>query len=101
MGHRFYKTHDRDYRKRETQVRALWMLVKFLLMLAIVVVGAMFAMENNQLVDVDFILLQSATMSLGLWLMIFLAVGCLLGLLASSVLITYYKRQLARALKKD
>ncbi len=82
-------------------MRALWMLVKFLLMLAIVIVGAMFAMENNQLVDVDFILLQSATMSLGLWLMIFLAVGCLLGLLASSVLITYYKRQLARALKKD
>lgn len=82
-------------------MRALWMLLKFLLMLAIVVVGAMFAMENNQLVNVDFILLQSATMSLGLWLMIFLSVGCLLGLLASSVLITYYKRQLARALKKD
>lgn len=82
-------------------MRALWMLVKFLLMLAIVIVGAMFAMENNQLVDVDFILLQSATMSLGLWLMIFLTVGCLLGLLASSVLITYYKRQLVRALKKD
>lgn len=82
-------------------MRALWMLLKFLLMLAIVVVGAMFAMENNQLVNVDFILLQSTTMSLGLWLMIFLSVGCLLGLLASSVLITYYKRQLARALKKD
>jgi putative membrane protein len=82
-------------------MRALWMLVKFLLVLAIVIVGAMFAMENNQLVDVDFILLQSATMSLGLWLMIFLAVGCLLGLLASSVLITYYRRQLNRAHKKD
>ena len=82
-------------------MRALWMLVKFLLMLSIVIVGAMFAMENNQLVDVDFILLQSATMSLGLWLMIFLTVGCLLGLLASSVLITYYKRQLVRAQKKD
>jgi putative membrane protein len=82
-------------------MRALWMLVKFLLVLAIIVVGAMFAMENNQLVSVDFVLLQSATMSLGLWLMIFLAVGCLLGLLASSVLITYYRRQLSRALKKD
>jgi putative membrane protein len=82
-------------------MRALWMLVKFLLVLAIIVVGAMFAMENNQLVAVDFVLLQSATMSLGLWLMIFLTVGCLLGLLASSVLITYYRRQLNRALKKD
>jgi len=77
------------------------MLIKFILVLAIVVVGAMFAMENNQLVEVDFIVLQSLTMSLGLWLMIFLTAGCLLGLLASSVLITYYRRQLARALKKD
>jgi|TARA_B110000967_G_C18732792_1_gene483468 putative membrane protein len=82
-------------------MRALWMLIKFILVLAIVVVGAMFAMENNQLVEVDFIVLQSLTMSLGLWLMIFLTAGCLLGLLASSVLITYYRRQLARALKKD
>jgi len=82
-------------------MRALWMLIKFILVLAIVVVGAMFAMENNQLVEVDFIVLQSLTMSLGLWLMVFLTAGCLLGLLASSVLITYYRRQLARALKKD
>ena len=57
-------------------MRALWMLIKFILVLAIVVVGAMFAMENNQLVEVDFIVLQSLTMSLGLWLMIFLTAGC-------------------------
>jgi lipopolysaccharide assembly protein A len=82
-------------------MRALWMFVKFLLVLAIVIVGAMFAMENNQLVNVDLILLQTATMSLGLWLVVFLSAGCLLGLLASSVLITYYRRQLTRALKKD
>jgi len=82
-------------------MRALRMFIKFLLVLAIVMVGAMFSMENNQLVNVDFILLQSATMSLGLWLIIFLAIGCLLGLLASSLLITYYRRQLARAMKKD
>ena len=82
-------------------MRALRMFIKFLLVLAIVMIGAMFSMENNQLVNVDFILLQSATMSLGLWLIIFLAIGCLLGLLASSLLITYYRRQLARAMKKD
>lgn len=82
-------------------MRALRMFIKFLLVLAIVMVGAMFSMENSQLVNVDFILLQSTTMSLGLWLIIFLAIGCLLGLLASSLLITYYRRQLARAMKKD
>ena len=82
-------------------MRALGLFIKFLLVLAIVMVGAMFSMENNQLVNVNFILLQSTTMSLGLWLIIFLAIGCLLGLLASSLLITYYRRQLARAMKKD
>ena len=82
-------------------MRALGLFIKFLLVLAIVLVGAMFSMENNQLVNVNFILLQSTTMSLGLWLIIFLAMGCLLGLLASSLLITYYRRQLARAMKKD
>ena len=80
---------------------AVWTLIKFLLLLAIAAVGALFALENSQQVTVDFILFQSAALSLGLWLMIFLVVGCLLGLLASSVLITYYRRKLARAGKRD
>ena len=80
---------------------AVWTLIKFLLLLAIAAVGALFALENSQQVTVDFILFQSTAMSLGLWLMIFLVAGCLLGLLASSVLITYYRRKLARAAKRD
>lgn len=80
---------------------AVWTLIKFLLLLAIAAVGALFALENSQQVTVDFILFQSTAMSLGLWLMIFLVAGCLLGLLASSVLITYYRRKLARAGKRD
>ena len=80
---------------------AVWTLIKFLLLLAIAAVGAFFALENSQQVTVDFILFQSTALSLGLWLMIVLVVGCLLGLLASSVLITYYRRKLARAAKRD
>mgnify|MGYP003763840009 FL=1 len=80
---------------------ALWTLLKFLLLLAIVAVGAFFALENSQQISVNFVLFQSVSVSLGLWLLIFLAVGCLLGLLASSVLITYYRRKLLRAAKKD
>ncbi|ETN92908.1 LapA family protein [SAR92 clade bacterium H455] len=80
---------------------AVWTLIKFLLLLAIAAVGAFFALENSQQVTVDFILFQSTAMNLGLWLMIFLVAGCLLGLLASSVLITYYRRKLARAAKRD
>jgi len=82
-------------------VRALWTLIKFLILLAIAAVGALFALENSQQVNVDFILFHSTALSLGLWLMIFLVAGCLLGLLASSVLITYYRRKLARAGKRD
>jgi uncharacterized integral membrane protein len=81
-------------------MRALWMLIKFLLLLAIAAVGAMFAMANSQQVGVDFILFHSLQMSLGLWLLLFLVLGCLLGLLASSVLITYYRRKLLRSAKK-
>ena len=80
---------------------AVWTLIKFLLLLAIAAVGALFALENSQQVNIDFILFQSTALSLGLWLMIFLVAGCLLGLLASSVLITYYRRKLARATKRD
>jgi putative membrane protein len=87
--------------KKELPVRALWTLIKFLLLLAIAAVGALFALENSQQVNIDFILFHSTTLSLGLWLMIFLVAGCVLGLLASSVLITYYRRKLARAAKRD
>lgn len=82
-------------------MRAVWTLIKFLILLAIAAVGALFALENSQQLSIDFIVFQSATLSLGLWLMIFLVAGCLLGLLASSVLITYYRRKLARAAKRD
>ncbi len=82
-------------------MHALWTLIKFLLLLAIAAVGALFALENSQQVDIDFVLFQSTALSLGLWLMIFLVAGCVLGLLASSVLITYYRRKLARAAKRD
>jgi uncharacterized integral membrane protein len=87
--------------KKEIPVGAGWTLIKFLLLLAIAAVGAFFALENSQQVTVDFILFQSTALSLGLWLLIFLVAGCLLGLLASSVLITYYRRKLARAAKRD
>lgn len=77
-------------------MRALWMFLKALLVLMVAVIGAMFAMENSQQVAVNFFLIQTSSLSLGLWLLIFLAVGCLLGLLASSLMISSYRRKLAR-----
>ena len=82
-------------------MRALWLFIKFLLVVAIALVGAMFAMENSQQLAVNFILFSSPEISLGLWLILFLAVGTLLGILAGSLIIASYRRKLARATKKD
>ncbi len=82
-------------------MRALWLFIKFLMVVAIALVGAMFAMENSQPLGVNFIMFSSPEISLGLWLIIFLVAGTLLGILASSLIIASYRRKLARATKKD
>ena len=81
-------------------MRALWMFIKFFLLLIIGAVGAMLALENGQQLAVNFVLFQGPSLSLGLWLIVFLAAGCLLGLMAGSVLIMFYRRKLAHAAKK-
>ena len=82
-------------------MRALWLFVQFIVVVAIALVGALFAMENSQLTSVDFVLFSTQAISLGLWLLIFAASGTLLGIFASSVIIANYRRKLKRALKKD
>ncbi len=82
-------------------MRALWLFIKFLFVLAIALIGAMFAMENSQQVSVSFMLLNTPQLSLGLWLILFLAAGTLLGIFASSLIIVSYRRKLTRATKKD
>ena len=71
------------------------------MVVAIALVGAMFAMENSQPLGVNFIMFSSPEISLGLWLIIFLVAGTLLGILASSLIFASYRRKLARATKKD
>lgn len=82
-------------------MRALWMFIKFLLIVAVALIGALFAMENSQQLSVNFLLVSSPEIAFGLWLLIFLAVGALLGILASSMIIASYRRKLARAKKQD
>lgn len=81
-------------------MRAVWLLIKTLIALVLVLVGALFALRNKQLLSVDFILLQSPEISLGLWLLIFLALGVSLGILASSLVIGSYRRKLQRFIKE-
>ena len=81
-------------------MRTIWLLIKALTAIALIFAGAVFALRNDQLLDVDFILFFSPNISLGLWLLIFLALGVFLGMLASSLIIASYRRKLAR-LKKE
>lgn len=80
---------------------SLWWFIKFILVIAVALVGAIFAMENSQPMSVSFILFNGPEISLGFWLLVFLSVGTLLGIFASSVIIASYRRKLARATKKD
>ena len=82
-------------------MRALWLFVQFILVVAIALMGALFAMENSQLVTVNFVVFSSPAISLGLWLLLFLATGTMLGIITSSLIIGSYRRKLRRALKKD
>jgi len=82
-------------------VRALWLFVQCILVVAIALVGALFAMENSQLISVNFVVFTTPAASLGLWLLLFVAAGTLLGIVASSLIIANYRRKLNRALKKD
>ena len=82
-------------------MRALWLFVQFILVVAIALMGALFAMENSQLVTVNFLVFSSPAISLGLWLLLFLATGTILGIITSSLIIGSYRRKLRRALKKD
>ena len=80
---------------------ALWLFVQFILVVAIALMGALFAMENSQLVTVNFVVFSSPAISLGLWLLLFLATGTILGIITNSLIIGSYRRKLRRALKKD
>ncbi len=80
---------------------SLWWFIKFLLVVAVALLGAIFAMENSQPLSISFILFNSPEISLGFWLLLFLSAGTLLGIFASSVIIASYRRKLARATKKD
>lgn len=83
------------------EVRGIWLFIRFLMVLGVAMVGAFFAMENSQPLGVNFIMMDGPSLSAGVWLIIFLAAGCILGLLASSIVIFSYRQKLARAAKKD
>jgi uncharacterized integral membrane protein len=71
-----------------------------LVVYTVVVIGAFFALENSQSLGVSFIFIDGPTVSAGVWLLVFFAVGALLGMVASSVMVLSYRRKLASATKE-
>lgn len=82
-------------------MRAIRSFIKAILFFAIALVGALFALHNKQLLRVDFIYFQGPEISLGLWLMVFLIFGALLGILFSSLVVAGRRRQLGRFKRRD
>jgi uncharacterized integral membrane protein len=81
-------------------VRAIQLFLKAILILAIAFIGALFSFHNNQLISVDFVYFTGPQMSFGLWLMVFLMLGALLGIAVSSLMLGSYRRKLGRATKE-
>jgi putative membrane protein len=81
-------------------VRAIQLFLKAVLILAIAFIGALFAFHNNQPLAVDFVYFTGPQISLGLWLMLFLMVGALMGIAVSSLILSSYRRKLGRAKKE-
>ena len=79
---------------------AIWLFIKAIVVIAMALIGAMFALENSQQLSVNFILFVSPEISVGLWLVVFFSAGTLLGVIASSVIIANYRRKLTRAVNK-
>ena len=80
-------------------MRGIWLFIKFLLILAVAMVGAFLALENSQSLGVNFIFINGPTMSVGVWLLVFFASGAFLGMLASSVMVLSYRRKLTKVSK--
>ena len=80
---------------------ALYRLVRLILLLGTAFLGATFALFNNDPVRLDFVFFESASLSLGFWLIVFLFLGSILGIGSSSVILIRHKRLIAKMKKKN
>lgn len=82
-------------------MRAIRSFIKIILLFAVALVGALFALHNKQLLSVDFVYFNGPEISLGLWLILFLMFGALLGIVFSSLMVGTYRRKLGRFKQRD
>lgn len=75
-------------------------LLSVLVLLAMLAAGVLFALQNREPIALDLLLYTFAPHSLALWVLAALALGAVLGLLASSVIILRLRTGLAMANRK-
>jgi uncharacterized membrane protein YciS (DUF1049 family) len=75
-------------------------LIVVLVVLAMLAAGVLFAVQNPEPVALDLLVIDLAPRSLALWLLATLALGGLLGLLASSIIILRLRGNLLLARRK-
>lgn len=75
-------------------------VISLLVVLAMLVLGVLFALQNPQPVGLDLLFYELAPRSVALWLLGALALGGALGLLVSSVMLLRLRAGLASAQRK-
>ena len=70
-------------------------LLGILMLVAMIVAGGLFALQNTVPVPVDLLVIQLAERTLALWLLLSLSLGVLLGLGAASVMLFSQRARLA------
>jgi len=81
-------------------VRWLKTLIVGVLCLAMLLVGILFTIHNTQKVIIDLVVIQLPEASLSLWLMAFLGLGAVLGVLLSVVTVLVLKTRLGSARRR-
>ncbi len=81
-------------------MKLLYKLVALLLAAGMVAVGALFTLQNTQAVPLDLLVYQFPPQSISLWVLSSLAIGGLLGMLASSGVLLRLRASLSSANRK-
>ena len=81
-------------------MKLLKKLITVLVLLAAIAVGVLFALQNEEPIALDLLVYTFEPHSLALWLLLALALGGLLGLVISGVLIVRLRASLSMAQRK-
>jgi len=81
-------------------VRFIIKILVFLLCILILLIGLFFAINNTEKIALDFVFFNTFELSIGIWLVLSLAIGGIIGFSLNAVALVALKTRLRRARKK-